>query len=249
MPRFFIDPSFINIENNTVIISGNEYKHITKVLRMGVNDPVELCDSKGTVYQCVIDRINADHLQAGILSSRKEDTEPSVKVTLFQAVPKSDKMELIIQKCVELGITEIVPVFTERVIVKVNSEQDRKKKLERWNKIAYEAAKQSGRGKIPVVKEFLAFGQALESLDGYDLKLIPYEMETEASIGHVLKKNNHVKNIAYCIGPEGGFTFKEIAAARDAGVEPITLGKRILRTETCGFAVLTIIMYEMGDLK
>jgi 16S rRNA (uracil1498-N3)-methyltransferase len=171
--------------------------------------------------------------------------ELSTKITLFQGVPKSDKLDFIIQKAVELGVAEIVPVYTERTVVKLDEKKE-KKKLERYNMISMSAAKQSGRGVIPTVKDYMSFKQALEYAKSFDMNIIPYEdakgiEESRRVISEIKGK----KKLGVFIGPEGGFATKEVEFAKSIGARVVTLGNRILRTETAGLAVLSIIMFEI----
>lgn len=246
MSRFFIDKDSISDEH--IIITGEDVQHIRKVLRMRPGEKLIACDMNGTDFECEIESINEKNVEARILQRRESDTEAPVKVTLFQGVPKSDKMELIIQKCVELGVYSIVPVKTERTVVKFENSKDEEKKQQRWQKIAVEAAKQCNRGRLPEVSKPVAFNEALMAAKGYDLVLVPYENEEQLGLKKVLKSNGDVKSIAVFIGPEGGFTEEEIAKSLDFGYLSVSLGKRILRTETAGLTVLSILMYELGDV-
>jgi 16S rRNA (uracil1498-N3)-methyltransferase len=175
-------------------------------------------------------------------------TESPVKVDLYQGIPKSTKMDLIVQKCVELGVNRVFPVDTERVIVKASEEKGFSNKILRWQRIAEEAAKQSARGKVPDIESSVSFNIVLEKIKGYDLCIIPYEKENSTGLKHILRGKNNIKNAAVIIGPEGGFTENEVRKAEESGAIPVTLGPRILRTETAGFISLAIILYELGDM-
>ncbi len=243
MPRFFVKPE--NILSDSIIIDGDDMKHIKNVLRLRCNDIITLCDGAGNDYTARIKKFESNLIYTDIIEKRKNTTEPPVEVVLFQGIPKSDKMDLIIQKGVELGVSRIVPVITERTVVVLKTEKDKESKIKRWQRIAMEAAKQSNRGIIPKVDLPLDFKKALESSAQMDLGIIPYEKENAKSLKGVLK-NFNAKSIAVFIGPEGGFSQKEMDEAANAGMISVTLGPRILRTETAGIAVLSVVMYEFG---
>ncbi len=253
MSKFFIDDS--NIQESKIRIVGEDVSHIKRVLRSNVGDSLILCDGKSTDYNCIIEKIDTDVIEAKILNSYNSESEPVIDVTLFQGIPKSDKMDLIIQKSVELGVKSIVPVITERTVVKIENQKDADKKVTRWQKIAYEAAKQSNRGTVPKIEQPISFKEALEVMKDFQLKIIPYEKEERISLKSIINDNiiditsNNINKISVIIGPEGGFTEEEIDAATANGVFRVTLGPRILRTETAGINVLSILMYELGDPK
>ena len=227
MPKFFFDK--IDMTQGQICLHGEDEKHIKTVLRAKEGEELTLCDGEGMDYQCRISSLT-DGVQLEILSKAPCETEPKTKITLYQGLPKADKMELIIQKCVELGVERIVAVSTERAIVKLDKKEG--KKLERWQKIAEAAAKQSGRGKIPEIGgQVLKFKDAVAEAKRLDGAIIPYEREGES--------------IGVFIGPEGGFAEEEIALAKENGITPITLGKRILRTETAGMTTTAILLYEL----
>lgn len=249
MNRFFVDKKNILRDDEKIIIDDIEdFKHITKVLRLGSNELLEICDKDNGDYLAQITDVHKDKLELKILDCYPSKTEPNIQVTLFQGIPKSNKMELIIQKCTELGITEIIPLETQRTIVQLKDEKAEDKKLDRWQKIADEAAKQCKRGILPRIGKPKTFKNMLESMKAYDLAIIPYENESQSGIKALLSNDKAPKRVAIIIGPEGGFEEREIKAAQDAGVISVTLGPRILRTETAGFVALSILMYELGDL-
>ncbi len=249
MNRFFVDVENIIEQENYIRMDDQEdRKHILKVLRLNIGDCVEISDGCGYVYIAEIQSISESAIDLKLLEKRKSEAEPDVKITLFQSIPKSDKMEIIIQKTVELGITEIVPVISQRTVVRLHSKNEQKK-LERWRKIASEAAKQCKRGIIPNVHPPISFEQMLEQICQYDFVVIPYEKEKELGLKDLLKNRGPAwKKIGIVIGPEGGFAEEEISTAKRAGAVSVTLGPRILRTETAGFVALSIFMYEIGDL-
>ncbi|MEA4848549.1 MAG: 16S rRNA (uracil(1498)-N(3))-methyltransferase [Clostridiaceae bacterium] len=246
MHRFFIKKQ--DIFEGRIILSGEDARHISKVLRLQTGDKIVLCDGEGTDYIAAVESMDKDTIRAFVLDKEASKGEPGIDVVLYQGIPKSTKMDVIIQKCTEMGIKRIVPVSTVRTVVRLESEKDERKKVERWTKIAEEAAKQSGRGIIPVVDMPVTLQQALRSAAGLDLVIIPYELEGGLPIKEVLTKAR-AGSIGFFIGPEGGFEPAEIEKAKETGAIPVTLGSRILRTETAGIAVLTSIMYEYDQMK
>ena len=245
MPRFFVDRS--QVQGEEIVIQGNDVNHIKNVLRMRPGDELSLSDGEGVDYFCKISSIERDEVRVNIENSWNSYVELPVKLYLFQGLPKGDKMELIIQKAVELGVYEIIPVRTKRAIVKLDDKKE-SKKIARWQQIAEGGAKQSGRGLIPEVKSVMNFAEALKYAASLDAALIPYEkaegIEKTREVVHGLKGK---KSVAVFIGPEGGFDETEIEAAMSAGVCPVTLGRRILRTETAGLTMLSILMFEFEE--
>ncbi len=241
MHRFFVLPEQIN--NGCITITGDDLWHLSKVLRLREGDAIIVCDSNGTDYECKISKISKTEAIAQITQSYPNNTEPPINVTIYQGLPKSDKMDYIVQKCVELGAIKIVPVITKRAVA---VPRDDGKKIARWQKIASEAAKQCGRGVLPTICECVKFEQALKEIAHDDaLNLIPYENEKCSKLRDALK--NSKTNINIFIGPEGGFDESEIELAMSKNIKPVTLGPRILRTETAPLAVLASVMYELGD--
>lgn len=240
MPKFFVKSEDIN--DHTVTLEGENANHIGNVLRAKTGDIITVCDGEGRDYECEIREITKKTVTAKITDIFTNDNEPDIKITLYQGLPKADKMELVIQKCIEIGVDRIVPVKTEHTVVKLEGKED--KKLARWNKIAESAAKQCGRGKIPVVDKVLNFKEAVDEGCNLEGAVIPYEKEKENSIKSFAKEFKG-KSIGIFIGPEGGFSNEEIEYAVKKGVKPVTLGKRILRTETAGLAASVILLYEL----
>ena len=245
MPRFFIEPS--QVRENRIVIQGNDVNHIKNVLRMRPGDELPLSDGQGTDYFCRILSMERDQICLSIENSWKSYVELPVKLYLFQGLPKADKMEFIIQKAVELGVYEIIPVRTKRVIVKLDEKKETKK-IARWQQIAEGGAKQSGRGIIPEIKPVMGFSEALAYAGNLEGVLIPYEKaegidKTRKMIAGLKGK----KSVGIFIGPEGGFDEAEVEAAMAAGALPVTLGKRILRTETAGLAMLSVLMFEFEE--
>lgn len=247
MPRFYVEKDVCQNADKYIGITGEDVNHIKNVLRLKINDKITVCDGDGTDYECEISDIQNDLVKADIIDICKNVSELPVKITLFQGMPKSDKLEFIIQKAVELGVSEIVPVITQRTIVKIDDKKAGKK-IERYNSIALSAAKQSGRGIVPVVKPFLSFEEALFISKEFDMNIIPYEQAKGIEYSReVISQIKDVKRLGIFIGPEGGFAKEEINMAIAHDAKCITLGNRILRTETAGLATLSIIMFEMDS--
>ncbi|MCX7903780.1 MAG: 16S rRNA (uracil(1498)-N(3))-methyltransferase [Caloramator sp.] len=244
MHKFFVSPEQVKYPN--IYINGEDVDHIIKVLRLRKGDKIQISDGNGKEHICEIIKWDKKEVECNIIESFDNQTEAPIKITLYQGLPKSQKMDLIVQKCVEIGVVRIVPVITNRVVVKVEG-KDLKNKIERWQRIAYEAAKQSNRGIVPVVSNVMDFEEAIEEMKKMDLVVVPYERESKRGIKD-LKDRNDIKSVAIFIGPEGGFEEKEIENCLDIGAIPITLGPRILRTETAGFVTSALILYELGDL-
>lgn len=240
MPRFFC-----KFFENKSYIEGDDGRHIAKSLRMRPGDTLTVCDTNGTDYLCEIAEINGDRVDFNILSTTENKTEPTVNVTLFQCVPKSDKLDLIVQKSVELGVSKIVPVLSAHCVSRPD-EKARHKKLLRLQKISDEAAGQSGRGKKPTVENFISFDEMLKMLPEFDKSIFFYELYGKP-LKSIISKNE--KNIAVIIGPEGGFSAEEAKKARTHGAITATLGKRILRTETAPLAALAGIMLLSDNLE
>ncbi len=245
MPRFFINSE--KIENENIMITGEDFNHIKNVLRLRQGDSLVISDGNCTDYDVVIDSYASSHVVTRIVGKCKNNNESDIDITLLQGIPKSDKMDLIIQKSVEMGVKRIIPVLTERTVVKINSEKDSRNKVTRWQRIAQEASKQCNRGIMPTVEDPVTFYEAVVKLKRADLSLIPYEKESGNKLKSVLKGND-AKTISVMIGPEGGFASSEVDLAVENGFIPVTLGPRILRTETAGLSALSIIMYELGDI-
>lgn len=239
MPKFFVSKQQIA---NQITILDEDAKHIKTVLRAKPGEEMTVCDGEGTDYFCKINAVAEKEILLDILEKKPCQTEPAVKITLFQGLPKADKMDMIIQKCVELGIDSIVPVVTERTIVKLDKKEQ--KKIQRWQKIAESAAKQSGRGKIPCIQNVLSFSQAIEESKKLCSAVIPYEKELQRGIKEFVKTFSG-DTLGLFIGPEGGFSLEEIQQAQKEGILPITLGKTILRTETAAIVATAILLHEL----
>lgn len=243
MSRFFVDAADVG-EKSIFIRSKEDMKHIGKVLRLKEGSIIEVSDSSQWEYTAEIVCMEDDQVEARILDKQKFAREPQIRVTLFQGIPKQSKMEGIVQKSVELGVSAIVPVFTERTVV-VDKGNFGKKRA-RWQKISAEAVKQCRRGIIPEIGCEVKFARMKEQLKEFDLVLFPYENETGRTIKDCLRNlKEKPQNIAVIIGPEGGFSDREADELKALGAECVSLGKTILRTETAGPAALAMIMYEM----
>lgn len=241
MYRFFVPME--NIRENEIIITGDDVNHIKNVLRMKPGEKVVVSCGRGIDYYCAVVDIGVEEILLSIVEEKPAVTELPVRITLFQSLPKKDKMEFVIQKAIELGAAEIVPVESKRCIVKLDNKKEEKKLL-RWRTIVESAAKQSGRGKIPEVREVMSFSQALSYAEEMDTVIIPYELCGDmAGSVETIKRAAKGESIAVFIGPEGGFERSEVEMAIAHGAVPVSLGKRILRTETAGLTILSVLMF------
>ena len=245
MSHFFITSD--QIEGELLTIIGDDVNHMKNVLRMRNGEAFTAADEQGMFYRCEIEELEKHQVTAKILWKEEGSSELSSKLYLFQGLPKSDKMEMIIQKAVELGAYKIIPVATKRAIVKLDAKKEASK-LKRWQAIAEGAAKQSGRMLIPEISEVKTFGEALQWAQELDINIIPYEcargMEGTREIFNSIKPG---MSVGIFIGPEGGFEESEVEKAKELNINPVTLGKRILRTETAGLTTLSILMYLLEE--
>ena len=243
MSKFFVDVS--DVRGGSIFIRSKEdIRHIVKVLRLKEGAEIEISDSAQWEYTARICFIGEDEVEAEILDKQKFAREPELQVTLFQGIPKQSKMEMIIQKCVELGVYEVVPVFMERTVV-VDKGKFYKKR-ERWQKISAEAVKQCRRGIIPEIGEAQNFKKMIKDLEGFERVVFPYENETGRTIKDCLREfKTKPRRVALIIGPEGGFSDEEAECLKKMGADCVSLGKTILRTETAGPAALAMMMYEL----
>ncbi|MDD6492394.1 MAG: 16S rRNA (uracil(1498)-N(3))-methyltransferase [Firmicutes bacterium] len=244
MYQFFVEPE--QIQGERIVIVGKDVNHIKNVLRMKPGEEISVSNGKdGKEYRCGIERLSDEEIVCELRFIKEEGMELPSKIYLFQGLPKADKMELIIQKAVELGVYEIIPVATRRAVVKLD-EKKAKSKVLRWQGIAEAAAKQSKRGIIPKVQDVMSFREAVEYSRCTKVKMIPYELSEGMERTRKLIENlKPGEDIAVFIGPEGGFAKEEIEEASENGIVPITLGRRILRTETAGMTVLSVLMYHL----
>lgn len=246
MRRFFTEPE--NIKNDIAELI-EDAGHIKKVLRMEIGDRIIVFDGSGFQYECELVEIENKVCRAKIIGKEESTSEPETKVYLFQGLPKSGKMETIIQKAVELGVYEVVPVIMDRCVLKLD-EKAKTDKTKRWQKVAVEAVKQCGRGLVPKVHTPVKFSEAVKMLKELDLAFMPYE-----EMGHSgqrglkeLLKDFNGKSVGFIVGPEGGFSDAEVTLAKENKISTIGLGSRILRTETAGSTVISIIMYEFDEI-
>lgn len=250
MYHFFVEPS--QISDTSVRIAGEDVNHIKNVLRLKTGDEISVSDGvDDREYRCGIEKITDAEVVCALRFIKEDGVELPSRVYLFQGLPKGDKMEFIIQKMVELGVYEIIPVTMKRCVVKLDGKK-MKAKTARWQGIAEAAAKQSRRGAVPRVREVMGYQEALEYAANMDIKLVPYEMEDTLDGASGMEGTRRIidslepgQSVAVFIGPEGGFEGSEIQAAISRGMKPVTLGRRILRTETAGMTVMAWIMYRL----
>jgi 16S rRNA (uracil1498-N3)-methyltransferase len=243
--RYFVEPSAIT--ESRVAITGDDVKHIVRVMRMEAGEEVIVCDGLGHAYRVELTELGDGAVQGKIVEILTQSPEADVKITLAQGLPKGDKMELIVQKGTEVGIHRFVPLDMARCVVQYDAKKEQKRR-ERWQKIAKEAAEQAHRNLIPSIAEPMSFKQLMSSLDGFDLVVVPYEGEKARGLREVLADHPDAKHIAVLIGPEGGIAESEIETALAKGALPVTLGPRILRTETAGLVAATCIYYHYGQV-
>lgn len=243
MQHFFVTPS--QVGETDIYIEGSDVNHMKNVLRMRYGEELTVSDGDNLKYRCAVERYEEGRAVLKILERMQSDTELSSRIYLFQGLPKQDKMELIIQKAVELGVYRIIPVSTSRCVVKLD-EKKAVKKAERWRQIAVSAAKQAGRGYIPEVVPVIAYQEALAQAKKLDVILIPYELERGMrETRKIIEAIKPGQSIAVFIGPEGGFEKEEVEQALGCGARAVTLGRRILRTETAGLTALSVLMFHL----
>ncbi len=244
MYQFFVDSS--QIQDQKIIIMGSDVNHIKNVLRLKPGEEIAVKNGvDGREYRCGIEEFTQDSVICSLRFIKEEGVELPSKIFLFQGLPKADKMELIIQKSVELGVFEVIPLAVKRCVVKLD-EKKAAAKIKRWQGIAEAAAKQSKRGIVPIVREPMAMREAVAYAQGMDVKLIPYELAGDmARTKEIIEAIRPGQSVAVFIGPEGGFEQSEVEEALAANIMPVTLGKRILRTETAGITVLSWLMYHL----
>lgn len=244
MHRFYVGTE--NIEDNRIVITGSDVNHIKNVLRLNKGEKIVICDGQGQDYYCIIDNVAKEQVIAVIEDKQKANTELRTKIYLFQGLPKKDKMEFIVQKAVELGVYEIVPVKMKRTIVKIDNEKKERTKLNRWQTIANEASKQSRRGILPNVHEIVSYKEAIDMAKELEYVILPYELAEDMEYTRKsIEEASKCSSIGIFIGPEGGFDEEEVSFAKEIGIKTITLGNRILRTETAGLTALAMLMYNI----
>lgn len=253
MPKFFVKEE--QIEKDNIIIKGQDVNHIKKVLRAKIGDELQICNrNSGDNFLCDIEKINNEEILCKIKQKIEEKIESNIEVTIFQGLPKSDKMEYIIQKSVELGVYDITPVEMKRCVVKIDG-KDKEKKISRWQKISEVASKQCGRDVIPKINDLINIKNMCNFIENYDIVLVAYENEKENTLKQQLKQikekvdysNGQKIRIGIVIGPEGGLEEQDVEMFKKKGAQIITLGRRILRTETVALNVLSVIMYELEN--
>lgn len=243
MHHFFVTPQ--QISGDKIRIEGGDVNHMKNVLRMKLYEKAEISDGESRTYLCEVEAYEEDVAVLHILEEMEADTEPASKLYLFQGLPKSDKMELIVQKAVELGVYQVIPVAMKRSVVRLDDKKAAKK-ADRWNSIAESAAKQAGRSRIPEVTMPLSYNEALKMAEELDVTLLPYELAGGMEVTReVIRQIKSGQSVGIFIGPEGGFEPEEVDAAVSMGAKVITLGRRILRTETAGLATLAVLMFEL----
>lgn len=255
MDRFFVEPEHLNLDDKTLYIDGEDVKHISKVLRYGQGDEIEVCDSNGHEYICRIESVDKTRIDLSIVDEVDINRESRIRVSLYQGVPKSTKMDIILQKLTEAGVDEIVLVNTKRSVVNIKGDKA-DKKFDRWERIIYEAAKQCKRGLIPKLRGILSFKEALEDMGKNDINICPYEEEKSLGIKEALQtgqvkkilENKDEVRVGIFIGPEGGFAEEENEMVKAAGIASVTMGPRIFRTETASIVATAITLYELGDI-
>lgn len=253
MHRFFIAKENLDTGNGKAKITDkNDVKHASQALRVEIGEKIELCDNEGVEHICEVVSIEPDFIECNVQQSAMNTRESGIDISLFQGFPKADKLEMIIQKTTELGVVSVTPVQMKRSVAKWKDDKSSSKKLERWNKIAFEAAKQSKRGRIPSVDKPLTVKQLKEVISDFDLVVLPYENESAQGIGEVVKgaqtSGEDIKRVGIIIGPEGGFAEEEVELLSKAGAKSVKLGPRILRTETAGLVTVALIQFALGDL-
>lgn len=248
MVKCFVDPE--NVKEEEIWITGGDVNHLKNVLRLPVGKEILINDRQGHDYKCIIRQIDSDVIKTSIEEKMIANTEPPVYTILFQSLIKGEKMEFVIQKSIEIGVSTIVPIICDRCVVKLESEKKIQSKVERWQKIAESAAKQSKRGVIPQILKPITYREALlYGKDHLEALCIPYENEQSCHLKAFLKKEVAATSIGIFIGPEGGFTEAEVEEAMNQNVVPVSLGKRILRSETAGLVTLANVMYEMEGME
>ncbi len=241
MPKFFFDPR--TARDGMVTLEGENAKHLLKVLRVREGDGLILCDGESFDYDATVQSVSKDSLTVYLHRKYENAAEPKTQITLFQGLPKGDKLSYIVEKAVEAGVCEIAPVLMKRSVAR-SDKKEFARKAERYQKIAEAAAKQSNRGKIPTFSGLHELRDVIARTGEFDLTLLPYECETEHSLKNVLRTFPDAGRIAVIIGPEGGFDEEEVTLLSNAGFRSVSLGTRILRTETAGIASVFQILYE-----
>ncbi|NIM96921.1 MAG: 16S rRNA (uracil(1498)-N(3))-methyltransferase [candidate division Zixibacteria bacterium] len=241
--NFYTTPD--KIERDTLTIEGQEASHVLSVLRFGSGDEIDVVDGQGRKYKVVIEEVSRDFLQGKILSRTHMENEPDCRITLAQAVCRKERMDFLIEKATEIGVSSIIPLLTERSLIKASETTRDKKKIERWRRIALAAMKQSLRTVLPRITEITEFELLLSTIDYYDLCLIASLDKDARSIRECEQMNKKLKNVLLIVGPEAGFTEEELSKAESAGIISVSLGARRLRTETAGLVFLSLVLHQL----
>lgn len=249
MQRFFLSPSAFEV--GRVVFPEDTARQIYQVLRLRPGETVVVLDNSGWEYECVLRLVTQKTASAEILQKRRNEREPTLQLTLYQCLLKSDHFEWVLQKGTELGISRFVPVTSERTVV-TSPRVVKQSKLERWRRVIIEAAEQSGRGRLPVLEEVLSLQDAFKGTNHPMLSVIPWEEQADPGLRSLLReeseRNQPIETINLFIGPEGGFSKEEIQSAEGCGVIPVTLGKRILRAETAAIVAAALVLSHAGEL-
>lgn len=242
MHRFYVEADCIQADEAR--IEGSDAVHIMRVLRMKEGDDILICDGQSHEYRAVLQSICKQEVKAKLLSQRDMNTEPCAHITLFQGYPKAGKLDMVLQKGTEIGVSCFIPFYSTYGDVKPNPSD----KKERWNRIVYEAAKQTGRGKIPAVMDAISWKVLKSMLNQYDIVLVAYESEQETGLHDIVELKTAAR-IGLIVGPEGGFSDVEMEEMKQAGAKLVTLGPRILRTETAGMIFPALVLYQRGEME
>ncbi len=253
MPKFFVERYILESESE-IVITGADKHHMTDVLRMQTGEEAYISDLSGKTYRCVLSSYDTDKAVLVIIERLGSSNEPVFSIKVFQGLPKSDRMDTVVRDCTQLGASMIIPVICSRSVSRIRDDADAHKKTERWQKIALEAAKQCGRDRVPVVGRPVSFKEAVKLASQSEVRFIPWECEDSLSLKAYLKridgnccctsKDPQTADISFIVGPEGGFDASETELAVSSGIMTVSLGKRILRTETASPAVLAMLLYE-----
>ena len=247
MHRFFVPPE--SISDGHATLSGDQARHIARVLRQGPGDSIILLDNTGQEYDVVLIAVSPELVEGNVIQQRRGPGEPDTQITLYQALLKSDRFDLVLQKGTELGVSRFVPIVTERTIVRTSEERRADSRLDRWRRIVTEAGEQSRRARIPAISTPVSFDEACQLVS--PLALMPWEEERMLSLRNAISESNTEgrdrSEVSIIIGPEGGFTSEEAELARRHGVQTVSLGRRILRAETAAIATVTAVCYELGE--
>jgi 16S rRNA (uracil1498-N3)-methyltransferase len=244
--NFYTNPE--KVGKDTLTVDGDEAKHILSVLRFGPGDEISVMDGRGTKYQAEIVKTSRNSLEAKILSRARMENEPHCRVSLAQAVCRQERMDFLIEKATEIGVSSIIPILTEKSIVRVSSPLQRKRKIERWRRIAIAAMKQSLRTVLPEIRDFTQFDDLLAKSNHYDLCLIASLNKSSKNLSECLQLKKGLKEVLLIVGPEAGFTDHELSRAEEAGVVSVSLGLRRLRAETAGVVFSSLVLHRLTDL-